>query len=45
MTFENGIEGVVDIAQLVDFTCVFEPLQSEAYFLQVTVNSDIGTIC
>ncbi|HKZ86611.1 MAG TPA: DUF2442 domain-containing protein [Anaerolineae bacterium] len=45
LRFENGIEGEVDIAQLVEFTGVFAPLRERAYFEQVRVNPDTGTIC
>jgi len=45
LKFEDEVEGVVDIAKLIEFTGVFEPLSDLAYFAQVTVNSDLGTIC
>jgi hypothetical protein len=45
LRFENGIEGVVDIAGMMRFTGVFAPLKDPAYFSQVRVNSDLGTIC
>jgi len=45
LTFEDDIEGIVDIAELIEFTGVFEPLRDRAYFAQVTVNPDLGTIC
>jgi hypothetical protein len=44
LTFEGGERREVDIAQLVPFDGVFEPLNDPAYFRQVTVNPDIGTI-
>lgn len=44
LTFEDGIQGIVDIAQLTEFTGVFEPLADSAYFAQVAVNPDLGTI-
>lgn len=44
LTFEDGAEGTVDIAQLVKFTGVFEPLTDSAYFAQVTINPDLGTV-
>ena len=43
--FEDSVEGVVDLTELVRFTGVFAPLEDRAYFVQVTVNPDIGTIC
>ena len=45
LKFEDEVEGIVDIAELIKFTGVFEPLRDRAYFAQVTVNPDLGTIC
>ena len=45
LKFEDEVEGAVDIAKLIEFTGVFEPLNDPAYFAQVTVNADLGTIC
>lgn len=45
LKFEDEVEGVVDIAELIQFTGIFEPLSDPAYFAQVTVNPDLGTIC
>jgi Protein of unknown function (DUF2442) len=44
LTFENAQRRVADIAQLVSFTGVFEPLRDPHYFRRVTVNPDVGTI-
>jgi hypothetical protein len=43
--FEDGVEGIVDLAELISFTGVFAPLRDRAYFAQVYVNPDVGTIC
>jgi hypothetical protein len=43
--FEDGVEGIVDLAEIISFTGVFAPLQDRAYFAQVYVNPDLGTIC
>jgi len=43
--FEDGVEGVVDLAELVTFEGVFEPLKDRAHFVQVSVNPEVGTIC
>jgi hypothetical protein len=43
-TFEDGIEGVVDVAQLVTFSGVFEPLGDPAFFAKVTVHPELGTV-
>ncbi len=45
LCFEDGVEGVVDVAEIVQFTGVFAPLEERAYFAQVRVDSEIGTIC
>jgi hypothetical protein len=45
LRFEDGVEGVVDIAGMIRFTGVFAPLKDPAYFARVRVNSDLGTIC
>ena len=43
--FEDGVEGVVDVAKLVAFSGVFAPLKDKTYFAQVRVDAVIGTIC
>jgi hypothetical protein len=43
--FEESLEGIVDLAETIRFTGVFAPLQDRAYFAQVHVNPDVGTIC
>lgn len=43
--FEDGVEGVIDVAALVAFKGVFAPLTDPDYFAQVAVNPEIGTIC
>lgn len=44
LRFEDGVEGVVDIAGLVPFTGVFAPLSDPAYFVRVSVLDGHGTI-
>jgi len=44
LRFEDGTDGVVDIAKLIFFHGVFEPLESRAYFEQVQVNTELGTV-
>jgi len=44
LRFEDGTDGVVDIAKLISFHGVFEPLESRAYFEQVQVNTELGTV-
>ena len=43
--FDDGTEGVVDVAQMVEFTGVFEPLREPEFFAKATVNTDLGTVC
>lgn len=45
LLFEDGTNGIVNVAGIVEFTGVFAPLQNKTYFDQVRVNPDIGTIC
>ena len=44
LRFEDGVEGEIDVAQLIEFKGVFAPLQDHAYFAQVRVNPETGTI-
>ncbi|MPZ21210.1 MAG: DUF2442 domain-containing protein [Luteitalea sp.] len=43
--FDDGVEGVVDVAQLIQFTGVFEPLRDLALFAQAKVHPELGTVC
>lgn len=43
--FDDGSENVVDVAQLVTFTGVFEPLRDPEFFAKATVNAELGTVC
>lgn len=45
LRFDDGVEGEVDLEPRLRFTGVFEPLRDPAYFAQVRVNPEIGTIC
>ena len=44
VTFDDGIEGIVDVAQLVKFTGVFEPLGDPEFFAKATVHPELGTV-
>lgn len=44
LEFEDGVAGEVNIADIIEFTGVFAPLADKAYFDQVQVVSDLGTI-
>lgn len=45
LKFEDGVEGEVDVAQIVPFEGVFAPLRDAKTFAEVTVDRDLGTIC
>jgi Protein of unknown function (DUF2442) len=38
------IEGVVDLAPYLSFQGIFEPLRDPAYFAQVRVDPELGTV-
>jgi hypothetical protein len=44
LRFEDGVEGRIDLAPHIRFTGVFQPLRNPAYFAQVALNSELGTI-
>ncbi len=44
LRFEDGAAGIIDVAVLVEFSGVFAPLRDRAYFEQVRVEPDLGTI-
>ncbi|HEY3823097.1 MAG TPA: DUF2442 domain-containing protein [Bryobacteraceae bacterium] len=44
LRFEDGVEGVVDLAAHLSFGGVFEPLRDPAYFAQVRVDPEPGTV-
>jgi len=44
LRFEDGIEGVVDVSQLIEFEGIFAPLKELSYFNQVQLNPELGTI-
>jgi len=43
--FDDGTEGVVDVAQMVEFAGVFEPLREPEFFARACVNAELGTVC
>ena len=45
LRFEDGVEGDVDLKQLVDFTGVFEALNDPAEVAKVRVDPELGTVC
>jgi hypothetical protein len=42
--YEDGVEGIVDLATLVTFRGIFAPLRDPAYLSQVKVDSALGTV-
>jgi hypothetical protein len=44
LRFDDGQEGEVDVAALIPFTGVFEPLKDHDYFRQVRVDRESGSI-
>jgi hypothetical protein len=44
LRFEDGVEGVIDLAPDLSFQGVFAPLRDPAYFAKVRVDPDLGTI-
>jgi len=44
LRFEDGVEGVVDLALTLSFRGVFEPLKDPRYFARVRVDSELGTV-
>ena len=42
--FEDGVEGVVDLAPHLSFRGVFGPLRDPAYFAQARVDPDLGPV-
>ena len=45
VTFDDGAAGEVNIAELVDFTGIFAPLQDETVFRQARVDPELGVVC
>ena len=43
--FEDGLEGNVDLNDLVRFEGVFAPLRDQARFAEVRVHPELGTVC
>jgi Protein of unknown function (DUF2442) len=45
LRFEDGVEGVIDLAEIVPFEGVFAPLRDPTSFAAVRVDRELGTIC
>ncbi len=44
LRFEDGVEGTVDLAELIEFRGVFEPLKKRSEFVKVRLNCELGSI-
>lgn len=44
LRFDDGAEGEIDVKEMIPFVGVFEPLRDPAFFSQVRVDPDAGTI-
>jgi hypothetical protein len=44
LRFEDGVEGVVDLASHLSFRGVFEPMRDPDWFAQVRVDKELGTV-
>jgi hypothetical protein len=44
LRFEDGAAGEVDISKMIRFEGVFTPVKERAYFVQVRVDPEAGTI-
>lgn len=44
LRFEDDVEGVINISEMVEFTGVFTALEDREYFKTVKINPDWGTI-
>lgn len=42
--FDDGTEGEIDVAEEIGFFGVFEPLADPAFFAQVRVDPELGTV-
>lgn len=38
LQFDDGVESIVDISQIIEFTGMFTPLKNPEYFTKVPVN-------
>ncbi len=43
--FEDGVQGVIDVSDLVRFEGIFAPLKDPDEFRQVSVNPELGVVC
>jgi hypothetical protein len=43
--FEDGVQGEVDVTELVTFDGVFAPLRDPLRFAEVRLHPELGTVC
>jgi len=43
--FQDGVQGEIDLEQMVRFEGIFEPLRDPARFAEVRVDAELGTVC
>ena len=43
--FEDGVQGEVNLAEIIRFEGVFAPLSDPARFAEVRVHPELGTLC
>jgi hypothetical protein len=44
LRFENGVQGEIDISEIIPFKGIFAKLENVDYFTTVYVNKELGTI-
>jgi hypothetical protein len=44
LRFEDGVEGDLDLGQVIEFKGIFEPLRDEEEFAKVRLHGELGTI-
>jgi uncharacterized protein DUF2442 len=44
LRFEDGVEGDLDLGQVIEFKGIFAPLRDEREFAKVRVHSELGAI-
>jgi hypothetical protein len=44
LRFEDGVDGELDLADVIDFEGIFAPLKDENEFAKMTLNAELGTI-
>ena len=44
LRFEDGVEGDLDLGQVIEFKGIFAPLRDEKEFAKVGVHGELGTI-